>query len=207
MILLLGWQVSGYRQFRFKHHYKGLHYGLLTLIPPSSNNNGDEDTKINKDNKEGYVLQFDLINHLNESVFGASIPLLTKNARDALLSSTSPAGDRSSIQSLTTQPDFTLSHNRCKVVPYHGVAPAWRVKLAEYGLFILPACMVFPLIGMLWYILHYVLLLMKSTSVDDGDDEEEQEEEEDNETTRTREEEPKMEQRKSRRARETKKTK
>ncbi len=114
--------VSHYRQHRFGHHYRGLHYAKLTISFDHEHGLVDDENEV----LSGYKLRVDTLDQHNKAVITTEHSLVHKRAL-ALA-----AGSHEQLE-LLAETDYMLSGLGCRTIPFHGIAPAWRVQLARYS--------------------------------------------------------------------------
>lgn len=114
--------VSHYRQHRFGHHYRGLHYAKLTISFDHEHGLVDDQNEV----LSGYKLRVDTLDQHNKAVITTEHSLVHKRAL-ALA-----AGSHEQLE-LLAETDYMLSGLGCRTIPFHGVPPAWRVRLARYS--------------------------------------------------------------------------
>lgn len=128
--------VSHYREHRYGHHYRGLHYGVLDI-----EYDGQEgDVGVGYFN--GFTMTFRILDQHNKAQMTTTHRLLSPRAME--LSKTVRSNGRGDYRDLEAA---------CDCVPFHGPFTHFRLQLSRYSLVIVPFVAVMcPLVMLLTFV-------------------------------------------------------
>jgi hypothetical protein len=125
--------VSQYRELRYGHHYRGLHYGVLDITANEDRGSNQENSYFN-----GYIMTFRILDQHNQAQMTTSHRLLSRKAMTL---------------SGTRGEDYREMVATCDCLPVHGPETSFRKQLARYSLVWVPfIAVVCPLVVLLAFI-------------------------------------------------------